>query len=306
MVTAFKGPVGIYGKRPPLGNSNENPYLAPSFAYGGWGFYDPRGGYNVTKAGALCLFAGDGASLNQVPSTLAANNIAASQTPTANTPLTLVSSTGAGITVLAAAVTVWPAGNSIPSGTLAIDGASGLVSFGSNAEAGSFSPVTFYDPTKAIARAVRVHSVGVDTSATFKVAGYDIYGYPMTETITGGSGADANGKKAFKFITSVTPAGTLSGSAVTVGTQDVFGFPLLASFFHEVLIYWNSTSITANTGFVAADTTSPATSTTGDVRSTYATQSSASDGTKRLAMYVNPSVANLALSTAGMFGVTQA
>lgn len=305
MPTAFKGPLIVYGKRPPLGNSNENPYLAPSLVYGGVGLYDPRGGYNVTKAGALGLFAGDGASLNQVPATLAANNIAASQTPTANVALTLVSSTAAGITVLAAATVVWPSGNTIPSGALAIDGAPGLVSFGSNAEAGSFSPVTFYDPTKSIARAVRVHSVGADTSATFKVVGFDIYGFPMTETITGASGADANGKKAFKFITSVTPAGTLSGSAVTVGTQDVFGFPLLSSFFHDVLIYWNSASITANTGYLAADTTSPATSTTGDVRGTYAVQS-ASDGTKRLAMYVNPSVANIALSTAGMFGVQQA
>lgn len=305
MPTAIKGPHIIYGKRPPLGNSNENPYLAPSLVYGGFGFYDPRGGYNVTKTGALGLFAGDGAAVNQVPALLAANNIAASQTPVAATPLTLVSTTGAGITVLATALTVWPSGNLIPVNALAIDGAPGLVSFGSNAEAGSFSPVTLYDPTKAIARAVRVHSVGADTGATFKVVGFDIYGFPMTETITGASGADANGKKAFKFVTSITPAGTLSGSAVTVGTQDVYGFPLVTSFFHEALIFWNSASITANTGYVAADATSPATATTGDVRGTYAVQSP-SDGTKRLALYVSPSVANIALSTVGMFGVTQA
>jgi hypothetical protein len=96
----------------------------------------------------------------------------------------------------------------------------------------------------------------------------------------------------------------LSGSNVTVGTGDVFGFPLRADFVHEVSIYWNSAAITASTGFVAAVTTSPATATTGDVRGTYAVQSS-SDATKRLAILIRPSVANIS-STAGLLGVTQA
>ena len=47
--------------------------------------------------------------------------------------------------------------------------------------------------------------------------------------------------------------------------------------------------------------------TTGDVRGTYALQS-ASDGTKRLVLYVSPSVANLSNATnlpTGLFGVAQ-
>jgi hypothetical protein len=51
-------------------------------------------------------------------------------------------------------------------------------------------------------------------------------------------------------------------------------------------------------------TTSPATTTTGDVRGTYAVQS-ATDKTKRLFFYQNPPVTNIG-SVAGLFGVTQA
>lgn len=303
--TGLKGPIIAYGTRAPVGSGgSENPELAPSIFWGGTGFIDPRPGYNVTRWGAIGI-GGESAVVNVVPSTLAANNIAASQTPTAATPLTLVSSTGAGITVLAASLVVWGSGNTIPSGALAIDGAPGLVAFGMPQLSSGNTKVSFYDPTKTIARAVRVHSAGDDTAATFTVVGYDLYGYPMSETITGVNNGDASGKKAFKFITSITPAGTLSGSAVTAGTTDIYGFPMLSSFFGDVSILWNSAAITASTGYVAAVTTSPATATTGDVRGTYAVQS-ASDGTKRLMIYCNPSINNIALGVTGMFGVTQA
>src|SRR6185312_3690541 len=175
-----------------------------------------------------------------------------------------------------------------------------LVSFGTNSEAGNYTYISMYDPTAAIARNVRITSGGNDSGITFLVAGYDLYGYPQTEQITGANIGVASGKKAFKFITSITPSAAVASTA-SAGTGDVYGLPLLSSFWGDVDVVWNNACITANTGYTAADTTSPATATTGDVRGTYAVQS-ASDGTKRLMVYVNPSINNLALGVPGLFG----
>src|ERR1700722_15354535 len=101
MISAFEGPILSYGSRSPLGNANTNPDRSPSVFWGGVGFMDHRAGYNVTKFGAIGIGMAS-AQLNQVPSTISAVNIVASYTPGAVLNLTLVSATGAGITVLAA------------------------------------------------------------------------------------------------------------------------------------------------------------------------------------------------------------
>lgn len=301
--SAQPGPLIIFGQRLPLGSAGPtNPDLAPSLFWGGSGLFDPRGGYNLVRAGALGFLGTTGiAVVNAVPSTISAVNIAASQSPGAGA-ITLVSATGAGITVLAAALVVWPSGNTIPVGALALDGAPGLVAFGIPDLATGYTSVSLYDPTKALARNVRITSGGNDSGIVFTVNGYDIYGFPMTEAITGPNATLASGKKAFKFITSVTHTGSVA-TTVTIGTGDVFGFPIRSDFFSENEIFYNSAGITANTGYLAADTTSPATTTTGDVRGTYGVVS-ASDGTKRLVIYASPSVANIGSNT-GLFGVTQ-
>jgi hypothetical protein len=86
----------------------------------------------------------------------------------------------------------------------------------------------------------------------------------------------------------------------------VYEFPLLVTAFSQVSITWNNTDITANTGFVAADVTTPATTSTGSVRGTYAVQS-ASDGTKRLQVYIRPAPYNVANTNgaASLFGQVQ-
>lgn len=300
--TALSGPMIVYGQ-PPVVNgmvTDYNPDLAPSFFWGGIALLDPRLGYfpGGNDANPVNGFAATGtyAIIDQAPSQLAANNIAAAQVPVAATPMTLVSASGAGITV-ASSVTNFATGQ-IVTGLLAIDGAPGLVSFGTNA-----SP-SLYDPTKALSRNLRFTSVGNDSSGTVTIVGYDIYGLRMTETVTLSNATVASGKKSFKFVQSITPGGTLSGSNLSVGTGDVYGFPLRIDDFVYSEIYWNGALITANTGFLAAVTTSPATATTGDVRGTYAVQS-ASDGTKKLQVFTDIKVANLGSST-GLFGVTQA
>ena len=143
-----------------------------------------------------------------------------------------------------------------------------------------------WDPAKGIARCVRVVSAGDDSGGTFTINGYDLYGYPLTQTLTGAAAGTATTTKAFKYIASIVPAGTLSGSAVTVGTTDTIGLPLRADYFSEIEVWWNNAQVTATTGFTAAVTTDPSTATTGDVRGTYALQSAASNGTLRLTVYV--------------------
>jgi hypothetical protein len=169
---------------------------------------------------------------------------------------------------------------------------------------GQTPSIYLWNPQAMVSRAVSILGSTSSTGGNFLVSGYDIYGVPMSEVIAGPAGATTtNGKKAFKYIASVVPQFT-DAHNYSVGTTDIYGFPLRADFFSDVAINYNATGITASTGFVAAVTTSPATTTTGDVRGTYALQSAA-DASKRLAIRQFVLPANMG-TTAGLFGVTQA
>lgn len=279
---------------------------APSMDFLGNGIQDHRLPYNTANyplgAGALGWYGSDPVVINQVPSTISAVNIAVGQKPVSGTAMALVSSSGAGITVVATATTIFPSLTSIAAGTLIIDSAPALNRFGT---AGNFV-TAFYDRRVMLGRAVSVTGVSGGTGGLITFAGYDVYGYAMTETITVPAGvATTNGKKAFKFIVSATPNFSDGSHNYSIGTADVFGFGVLALSFPNVTVNWNNAWITASTGFVGAVTTT-ASPTTGDVRGTYATQD-ASDGVKRLYVTVNPSLASLLSNpTTGLFGVAQA
>lgn len=273
-----------------------NPIQGPSIFSQGVALLDPRnappfgGDLSISAYG---WFGSDSLSvLYAAPSAIAAANIMALAVPVAGTPVTLVSSSGAGITVGVTVKNALTGANS--TGNLAIDGAMGTTSYG------AYAGIALYDPTKALARTIRITSAGNDSAATATIRGFDIYGFPLTETQTLTNASVTAGKKAFKYITSITPAGTLSGSNISVGTGDLFGLPIRSDNFGDVTIFWNSALITANTGYLAAITTDPSTATLGDTRGTYAVQS-ASDGTKRLEVIVRPSPNRLA--TTGLFGI---
>lgn len=309
-VTAIDGPFIVYGQAAAaggLGNAQDyNPHRGPSLFDQGAGILDPRFPFSYEPGGKNTRpYGWWGTTLipviDQVPSTLTTTAIAGAQVPVAGTALTLVSATGAGVTVGASVVNA-VTGRTV-TGLLAIDGAGGAVAFGQS------GGVNIWDPTKCLARNVRIASVGNDSGATFTVAGYDIYGYPMTETITGSNATTASGAKAFKYVASITPAGTLSGSNVSAGQGDVIGFPLRVDRMSSIDIYWpEPTLITSSTGFTAA-VTSAASATTGDVRGTYALQT-ASNNSRRMVMFITPSVANIGTYTgtypSGLLGVIQA
>jgi hypothetical protein len=81
----------------------------------------------------------------------------------------------------------------------------------------------------------------------------------------------------------------------------VFGLPIRANSRNYVQTAWDGAFVTTGT-FAAAVATSPATTTTGDVRGTYAVPDAA-DGTKRLTLWVF--VLDDDTQT-GLYGVTQA
>ena len=130
------------------------------------------------------------------------------------------------------------------------------------------------------------------------------------------------GKKAFKYISSIT-CGTAVANSQTVayGIGDVVGLPVRVDYWEEIYATWNGVAMANFSGLVAA-VTSPATSTTGDVRGTLQLSTSiitgglatamsviASNGTGRIYATWNgpptPIVLGTPINQTPMFGVTQ-
>ena len=80
------------------------------------------------------------------------------------------------------------------------------------------------------------------------------------------------------------------------GVVDVFGLVQRTDFLEETMVWWaGALSAGANYGFTAADTTSPATTTTGDVRGTIQT-SAIGGGTGIGSTASNGSVSTITIS----------
>jgi hypothetical protein len=298
------GPSG-QGSVTAIGIGSDSP--APSTIYGGVALVDPRYQYHNgggTEANAL-LSIGIGLSghtlvVDQAPSTAVVNNIAVAVAVTTGTNIALVSSSGAGITVMTSALTIPQTGNVVPTAKLAIDGLPALVYFGTN------KSVAVADPTKNIARGIAITASSGGVGGNFLVSGWDLYGFPQTEKITVASSptgaTTTNGKKAFKFINTITAQVTDTFS-YSVGTSNVIGFPLAVTEFPLANVGWAGSPVTVSTGFVAA-VSSTATNTTGDVRGTYTIQSNA-NGVLVLQMFQFITPANIT-TMSGYFGVTPA
>ena len=170
--------------------------------------------------------------------------------------------------------------------------------------AGTIQP---WNPQGLLGRAVSITAAAVGTAPTFTVSGYDIYGFPMTETIQSAA-STVNGKKAFKYITSVVPSAADGTNTFSVGTTDIIGLPIRSDNFGDILINYsgavNPDLITSAAGYTAAVKTL-ATTTTGDVRGTYALQTASLKATNRLFVRQTPALYNVG-SIAGLYGVTQA
>lgn len=184
------------------------------------------------------------------------------------------------LTVGASSITV----GTVPQGTLTaapIGSANSYGPFpgGPNAAATSANPyiaggfAAVFNPMEAISRGVViVASNSAAVGGTFLVSGADIYGQAMSEAVVSAPATDSSqtvyGKKAFKYIFSVVPANSDSTFNYTVGTSDVFGIHFRTVEWEGLDVNWAAASMTATQGWLQADRTSPALSTTGDVRGT--------------------------------------
>lgn len=274
-----------------------NPDAGPNMYFGGSGILDPRtystytpcratGTTGLYSASPILVLALTGAV------NVAANldSIAADQVPVAGTAMTL-NGTGTGVTLNSS--TVNAATGATVTGLAAIGGVTSYVTFGAN---------RWYNPASLMSRTIVIDSVGDDSGATFTVRGYDIYGYPMTETITGANATTATGIKAFKYVASVTPAGTLSGSNASVGISLVTGLPLYSPNRELVVVLQNGSGTPVAAGTYAAGvTTDPATATTGDVRGRYTPTAA-----QTLYVYQTILPSNISgTTTTGLFGIAQ-
>jgi hypothetical protein len=205
-----------------------------------------------------------------VPQALIANNIAATQTPAAAGSVTLTAGTSVKSVTTTGGVTV-----------LQLD----------------------------CPRAVSVTTgAGSPTSRNFTVSGYDYYGQAMSEVIASSASASTavNGKKAFFQITGITVSGG-TVVAITVGTTDILGLPVRVFNVSYVASVKSNNTLTQDAGTFVAAATQTATTTTGDVRGTYA-PATASNGIVRTTMGILlPAIAVGPNATrVGALGVTQA
>lgn len=132
-------------------------------------------------------------------------------------------------------------------------------------------PGLFLDPVQAISRVVSITSASGAAGGNFLIKGWDEYWQPMSQLVNvSGASTTAYSTKTFKAIQSVTPQFS-DAHNYSVGTGDVFGFGFRCDEWEQTDVIWAAATMTASTGFTKADATSPATTSTGDVRGTIQT-----------------------------------
>ena len=146
-------------------------------------------------------------------------------------------------------------------------------------------------------------NAGTTAATTIVILGYDVYGQPMTESLSLPATAttiSANGKKAFKYFYSIaiTSAADATGDVLNMGWGDVLGLPYVLTTKSDLLSTWAAEALDTVGTVVVADTNT-ATATTGDVRGTI--NPTGATGSNNFKVWVNlyPE------TDVSLFGVTQ-
>ena len=307
-LTNISGPQVSYGITLSSSGADfeHNPDRGPSFADLGEGLLDPRPPFSFDPGqGATKPFFGwaglfGGPVVDQAPSAKSSNIIAATQVPVGGTALTLnaVSSNGFG------AATTFVTYNGSIATARAIDGVPGGLAFGQSGTA------NLWNPTTAVTRTLTIFgSSNGSSNEAWSILGYDTYFQPMTELVLGASTGNssiggASTKKAYKFVASIVPStvnGSIGSTLVTVGTNDVFGFPLRVDHPAYVTCWAGPTSsailVSVSTGVHTYAVSSAATNATGDVRGTIGTSTVvgtvSNSSLWKIVMLISPSAQNL-------------
>lgn len=330
-ITANSGPYLSYGiTQGSTGVVSEyNEERGPSLYDLGHAVLDPRYQFNYDPGNAVGTrvygFFEGGGIIDCQPFAANSSVVVGSTTnaPVAGTALTLAPLSSFG----AIQTTITAPENGTTVSVIAFDSTATAIAYGQS------GTVACWNPAAVPGRAVVVLNTSNANSEQYIVNGRDFYGFKVTETIFASTTSTGTGvgKKAFKYIASVTPstATTISATGVSVGFADVYGFPLRVNYLSNVAASVSSTpltptSITLSSANATTASTATATSTTGDVRGTF-TSTIATNGSTSIGVGIGSSIQTssavrirltvsftaqmmnsiTASDTTGMFGLTQ-
>lgn len=331
-ITAYSGPfvqfgtvltssagTGILG-----GDLEHNEQRAPMVSDLGDSLMDPRVFYSYDPGSAPTLktaaFYNNVATVDYVPLTINASALNASSiVSTGVTTYAIPSSIGVSSNGIFTTTIVAPETGKVTGTLLAIDSTAAFLTFGS---AGT---IAMWNPAAGTGRCVQIITSSSGDGGTFSIAGRDMYGYKMTETLalsqgtTNSSGVTITGQKAFKYISAITNTTTPTSTGVSIGFSDHYGMPLYTPYVGlnaQVAIVASNVGssqtpvvpLSSATFILPLASTATATSTTADVRGIFES-TTASNGVVRLQIVVTPTAVAIAgitsTNVAPLFGATQ-
>lgn len=326
-ITAITGPNLSYGMS--VKNSTDgitgtaadyNSQRAPDTSDLGFAMMDPRAFYQYQPGNPPSYpvfgFYGGRAYVDYVPSAASSIAIVSNTNSSGTSTLTLQAASSARGTY-STNLTAPESGAALTS-VLTFDSSANSLTYNSF---GSDATIRTWAPGGGAGRCVAVATSSY-TDSPVVVAGRDVYGFKITESIPISSNTSLTssyggvGRKAFKYVTAVYNSTTASSTGIAVGTTDRFGVPLYTPYLGtDITVRVSSTTLTQNAAvalssatFVLGSTAATQTSTCPDVRGVYIS-SLASDGTMRLQISVTPAASAVAAVTwtdvSPLFGGTQ-
>lgn len=312
-VTTGNSTTGVTGQL-----SGYNDQRAPDLSDLGYGLLDPRSAYSYAPGGSVTDktfgFYNSRGYVDYVPITLSASAfVAAATVSTGVTTYTLVASSALGTY---ATTIVAPETGQVTGTLLAIDSTAAYLGMGES------DTINLWNPGAGTGRCISITTSSSGDAGTFSIAGRDMYGFKITETLaisqgtTNSSGYTIVGQKAFKYISSIKNTTTPVSTGVSIGISDRYGMPFKVPYTGSDLIirilasaYSSVVAVAlSSANFTLASTVATQTSTTPDVRGIYAS-TTASNGTVRLQISVTPSASAIAAITAAdlspLFGGVQ-
>jgi len=297
-----------------------NPQRAPMFADMGDAMMDPRSAY-MFKPGHAALtygFYNNAGVVDFSPSSASSTALVVNTASSGVSTFTLSAASSAAGTY--STTIIAPETGKVTGTLICLDSTGAYLTLpGGGASVGGTgtNPFVLWNPGAGAGRNITIFPSSTGDAGTYSVSGRDIYGYKMTETIAGGS-TNLAGKKAFKYVSAITNTTTPVSTGITIGFGNVFGFPFAvpyvgvnATVFVTSSPFGSSAAVVPLSSVVVnlASTVATQTSTTPDVRGTYASSLAASGGGVRIQMIVTPAASAIATLTSTnfspLFGATQ-